>query len=166
MPIFPCDRIPNHMSKEYYSELLTAYQQHMRPGAHGAVLAETEELVINGRTVSLSFMPHELIPEEGVVICRTDVARFTRWPADDLCRLLLQANNLWAGSKGSTLGLRGSDTLMMSAARRMGSLSVATFGAMLDTLCMDADDWAARLTAQPKNEPSPPDFQHMLHMRA
>ena len=64
MPIFPCDRIPDHMSKEYYSELLTAYQQHMRPGAHGAVLAETEELVINGRTVSLSFMPHELIPEE------------------------------------------------------------------------------------------------------
>lgn len=154
------------MSRDLYSELLTAYEQQVRPGASTFDLPRTEELVVNGRVVSFSFVPNEGSPEDGMVIGCTDVARFTQSPSQDLCRLLLQANNLWAGTAGSTMGLRGNDTLMMSTARRIGSLDAATLDAMLNTLCADAEGWAGRLTAQPKSEPSPPDFQHVLHMRA
>lgn len=153
------------MSRDLYSELLTAYEQHLGPGASALDLPRTEALVINGRAVSFSFVPNEGSSEDGMVIGRTDVARFTQSPSQDLCRLLLQANNLWAGTAGSTLGLRGHDTLMMSTARRIGSLDAATLDAMLNTLCADAGNWAGRLTAKPKSEP-PPDLQHMLHMRA
>jgi len=154
------------MSRDLYSELLTAYEQHVSPGASTLDLARTEELIINGRAVSFSFIPNESSPEDSMVIARTDVARFTQSPSQDLCRLLLQANNLWAGTAGSTLGLRGNDTLTMSAARRIGSLDAATLDAMLNTLCDDAEGWAGRLTAKPKRDLSPPEFQHMLHMRA
>lgn len=157
------------MSKASYLALLTAYESNLGAGASGLGLVQTEELVVDGRVVTLSFTPDDYSPENGVVICRADVARITKWPADELCRLLLQANNLWAGTAGSTLGLRGDDILMMSLARRIGSLDVATFQAMLNTLCSDADNWAARLTGKSQNtptQPTAPDMQQMLLLRA
>lgn len=157
------------MNKASYLALLTAYEQHIGESVPGPGLAQTEELIIDGRVVSLSFTPDDYSPENGIVICSVDVARITKWPADELCRLLLQANNLWAGTAGSTLGLRGDDILMMSLARRIGSLDVATFQAMLNILSSDADNWGSRLAGKPKNTPSQPaapDVQQMLLMRA
>ncbi|MBH1965481.1 MAG: CesT family type III secretion system chaperone [Comamonadaceae bacterium] len=152
------------MSKSQYTDLLCAYEQKARPGVVSADLARTEELIVHGRSVSLSFSPEENYPEDGKVICSTDIAKFNQEPAADLCRLLLQANNLWAGTAGSTVGLRGNDMLLMSASRRIGSLDADNLDAFLSALCADADSWAARLTAKPPKENPPPEY--MLHMRA
>ena len=157
------------MSRSGYLALLNAYEQHVGVDRSAPGLAQTEELIIDGRVVSLSLTPDDLFPENGMVICRVDVARITKWPADELFRLLMQANNLWAGTTGSTLGLRGDDILMMSLARRVGSLDVTTFQSMVNTLINDADNWAARLTGKSGSkpaQPATPDMQQMLHMRA
>ena len=152
------------MSNSLYLNLLAAYEQHARPGVVSIDLPHTEELIIHGRAVSLSFKLHENSPEDGMVICRTDLARFNESPAEGLCRLLLQANNLWAGTGGSTLGMRGEDVLIMSQARRIGSLDITMFDALLGALCADADSWTARLTAKPQAELPRP--ESILHMRA
>ncbi len=156
------------MGKEAYLKLLDAFaQQHPSPGASVAGTRGAEEFVVHGRTVSLSFKADERFPEDGMVICRTDVARFKGdGPPHDLVRLLLQANNLWAGTAGSTFGLRGKDTLMMTCARRIGSLNVAALDGLLNLLCADAGNWAGKFAAAPKSEPPPPDFHLMLQMRA
>ncbi|MET4580086.1 type III secretion system chaperone [Ottowia thiooxydans] len=153
------------MSNRQYFDLLTDYEQQARPGVVSMDLASTEELIVNGRAVSLSFVPHETSPEDGMVICRTDLAKFSQDPGADICRLLLQANNLWAGTAGSTLGMRGNDMLIMSASRRIGSLNPDTLDVFLGVLCADADNWSARLSAKPKVEAPPQDYM-LLHMRA
>ncbi len=154
------------MSKESYLKLLVAHGQHVPSGASVSDFFGEEKLVFNGHNVSLKFRANEMFPEDGMVYCRTDVVSFNHRPEDDVLRLLLQANNLWAGTAGATLGLNGSGTVMMTVARRIGSLNVVTLDAVLNMLCADAERWARRLTAKPKSEPSQPDLQHMLQMRA
>ena len=62
-------------------------------------------------------------------------------------------------------GLRGHDTVMLSAARRIGSLTAATLDALLASLCVDAQTWAAQLT-RPASPPATGAGAAMLHLRA
>ena len=106
------------MSQDRYLALLRA---HARRRPDHADAAQAQAVVIDGRRISLWFEPGpEAAPDDGQLLCRIDVARFPDGPSNAVCRLLLQANNLWAGTHGATLGLRGQDTVMLSAARRIG----------------------------------------------
>lgn len=155
------------MSQDHYLALLNAYARRRPADQAAARLAQTQEVVINGRAISLWFEPAGpgAAAEDGRLLCRTDVARFPAGPSNAVCRLLLQANNLWAGTHGATLGLRGRDTVMLSAARRIGSLTAATLDALLASLYVDAQTWAAQLT-QPARADAGGAEAAMLHLRA
>lgn len=152
------------MRQDRYLALLNAYAR--RRPAHADV-ARTQEVVIDGRAISLWCAPAEAgaDAEDALLVCRTDVARFPAGLPAAVCRLLLQANNLWAGTHGATLGLRGHDTVMLSAARRVGSLSAATLDTLLVELHIDACTWAAQLTRRAA-PPAAGAEAGMLHLRA
>lgn len=154
------------MSSDQELELLAGFEQRLRSGEWSTDAPPTQELVLGGRVVSVSFAPDKTFVEEGKVICRTDIGRVNHWPADSLYRLLMQANNLWAGTSGSSIGLRDDDILMMSISRRLGSISVTTLDTMIRALCSDAEKWSNRLATAPRKEPEPMHFHHALHMRA
>lgn len=154
------------MSRDHDLESLAGFERRLRSGEWSPDSPPTQEIVCGGRAVSVRFMPDKADLEEGKVICRTDIARVKQWPADALCRLLMQANNLWAGTSGSTLGLRDDDILMLSISRRLGSISVTTLDNMIRVLCSDAENWSGRLAAAPRKEPEPAQFQYAMHMRA
>lgn len=154
------------MSKDQNLELLASFERQLRSGEWSPDSPPTLELVMDGRVVSVSFAPDKTFAEEGKVICRTDMARVRDWSADAACRLFMQANNLWAGTSGSSIGLRDDDILMMSMSRRLGSISVTTLYTMIRALCSDAENWSNRLATAPKKEPEPMHFHHALHMRA
>ncbi|MGE8657680.1 MAG: type III secretion system chaperone [Achromobacter sp.] len=152
------------MSQDRYLALLNAYARH-RP-AHAEV-ARTQQVVIDGRAVGLWCVPAaaDADPGDGLLVCRTDVARFAQGLPGAVCRLLLQANNLWAGTHGATLGLRGHDTVMLSAARRIGSLTPASLDALLAGLLVDAQTWTAQLTRRATPAAAGAEAG-MLHLRA
>lgn len=154
------------MNKDQNLELLASFERQLRSAEWSPDSPPTLELVMDGRVVSVSFAPDKTFAEEGKVICRTDMARVRDWPDDAACRLFMQANNLWAGTSGSSIGLRDDDILMMSMSRRLGSISVTTLYTMIRTLCSDAEKWWNRLATAPKKEPEPMHFHHALHMRA
>lgn len=149
------------MSQDRYLALLNAYAR--RRPAHADV-ARTQQIVIDGHAISLWCAPADSA-DDALLVCRADVARFPAGLPNSVCRLLLQANNLWAGTHGATLGLRGHDTVMLSAARRVGSLTAATLDALLVELHVDARTWAAQLTR--RATPSAAGAEAgMLHLRA
>ena len=156
------------MNQDPYSALLMAYEQRLRPGAEAFELPRTQELKLDNHIVSLEFAPHPDGAEEGMVICRTDVFRFQEQALDFVYRLLLQANNMCAGTRGSTLGLRGTDMVMASMGRRIGSLDADALDALLRALCADAEIWRRRLSAhgQQRSSPDTAQMSHMLEMRA
>ncbi|EGP46431.1 type III secretion system chaperone [Achromobacter insuavis] len=153
------------MSQDRYLALLDAYAR--RRPAHADV-ARTQAVVIGGRAISLWFEPAgpDRPADDGRLLCRADVARFPAGVPLSVCRLLLRADNLWAGTHGATLGLRGHDTVMLSAARRIGSLTAATLDALLASLCVDAQTWAAQLTRPASPPPATGAGAAMLHLRA
>lgn len=154
------------MFRDHNSELLAEYERRLRLGDWSPDSPPRQEVDRGGRLVSLSVAPDRAHSQEGKVICRTDIARVKQWPADALCRLLMQANNLWAGTSGSTLGLRDDDVLMISISRRLGSISVTALESMIRVLCADAETWSNRLASSPKKEPESMRFHHAMHMRA
>lgn len=151
------------MSQDRYLALLDAYAR--RRPAHADV-ARTQVVVIGGRAISLWFRPARpnRHPDDGRLLCRADVARFPGGVPAAVCRLLLRADNLWAGTHGATLGLRGDDIVMLSAARRIGSLTAATLDAMLTSFYVDAQTWAVHLT-RPAAAPAT-NGAAMPHLRA
>jgi len=152
------------MSQDRYLALLRA---HARRHPDHADVVQAQAVVLDGRRISLWFEPAgpDADPDDGQLLCRTDVARFPGGPSNAVCRLLLQANNLWAGTHGATLGLRGQDTVMLSAARRIGSLTPATLDALLASLQVDALTWAAQLT-RPAGAIRTDADPGLLHLRA
>ncbi len=154
------------MNRDQELELLARFEQRLRSGEWSADAPPTQELVLDGRVVSVCFAPDKTFMEEGKVICRTDIVRVSHWPSDSLCRILMYANNLWAGTSGSSIGLRDDGILMMSISRRLGSISVTTLDAMIRALCLDAEKWSSRLPATPEKEPEPMHFHHAFNMRA
>jgi hypothetical protein len=140
------------MSHDQYFSLLRDFDAQYPTGRARASLAETQEIVVAGRTARVWYQPDADNPDEGTLLCNIDVLRLSTPPNADFCRTLLEANNLWAGTRGTTLGLRGDDVVMLSAARRVASLTPHTLAALLHALGRDAQAWQAHLTAMLRAE--------------
>lgn len=147
------------MSMQQYSRLLSHLRQVVDDGVD-----ETEpqslSLIINGRRVVLTVMPD---PEnqESDVMCRVEAARLQDGERQDAYRRLLEANLLWRGTRGATLGLLGQDRVVLSVTWRLGSLDPVSLGRMLEGLVKDAVAWAAKLerlgaASLPKNASNSP----------
>lgn len=131
------------MSSDAYLALLRDFET--RFIQNGPSVAQTQEAKVGGFTVRFWFSTPEGEGEGGNVLCRVDVLRLAEAPSSDLCRLLLEANNLWAGTHGGTIGLRGENVVMLSASRPVASLSTERLAAMVNAMCRDARAWRAHV---------------------
>ena len=130
---------------EHFEYLLKSLAQQASGVADVSRLFDTGEIRIGQRTIDISYKADEDNEAKGTLLCRAEVVRFLALQAEGTYRLLLQANYLWSGTHGATLGLHGRDVVIISAARRVGPLDVAKLIVMLTSLARDAQLWSFAL---------------------
>lgn len=152
------------MPREPYLVLLVALTQHLR-GLDPDAFVLAQSLVIAGRRMDFSLARDSHDAAEDRLIVRCDVLRLPVAASEAVCRLLLRADNLWAGTRGATLGLRGDDVVMLSESARIASLDGAGLAALVAGLRRQVETWAGRLARM--THPSPAFADAMpLHLRA
>lgn len=79
--------------------------------------------------------------EDWIMAC-VDVGPAPAAQAEEVHRLLMQANNLWAGTRGNTLGLYGDDdAIVLSRSLRTDEVSPQVLENTLRALVEDARRW-------------------------
>lgn len=151
------------MPEEPYSVLLESLARRLR-GVDPAALGHVQSLQIDGRCIDFSLQRDRYDRAEDRVVLRCDVAQLSGGGSESLCRTLLRANNLWAGTRGATLGLRGEDVVMLSESARIGSLSVERLAALVTGLRRQAEHWAGELAVL--NVVAPAALAIPSHLRA
>jgi hypothetical protein len=100
-----------------YTELLTGLAKHLGlPEA--SLLAETQELVIDDLKIGFDYEPidaNEPVYGDALFFCVLGRPAAERQAA--IHRLMLEGNNLWAGTGGGTLGLQQDTGTAILAAR-------------------------------------------------
>lgn len=136
------------MSLKRYHSLLDAY------GCAAMAGGQPVTVLIGMQRIHLHFVADEEDPSEDLLMARTDVLHLPRAPSVQVCRSLLQANAFWAGIQGGALGLRGTQTVMLSVSQRLALLDAGRLAVLLQQMAEDARRWAVFLqvpdTAQPQ----------------
>lgn len=138
---------------ERFKHLLDEFAQQTGNATDVSRLFDAGEVRIGQRTISIGCQVDDSSVGESMVVCRCDVVRFLSLQAEGTYRLLLEANYLWSGTHGATLGLRGRDMVIISIARRIGSLDATKLGSMVASLARDAELWSFAL-GRPADLPS------------
>ena len=100
---------------------------------------ETEEVVIDDVTVSLFFEGDE---ELGDVVFFSLLGKPSAERLPAVTRVLLEANYLWAGTGGATLGMSPDDGTVIIAARLpLDTLNGAALASLLDSFVDSASFW-------------------------
>ncbi len=146
------------MSQQSYLALLDALARRSR-GLDPRAFQEAQNLVVAGRRIDFSFEPNPLDETESRIVLRCEVAHLSEPASETLCRLLLRANNLWAGTRGATLGLRGDRVVIASEAARLASLDPERLASILAGLIEQANAWAAELDVPASDRHLP--LQHL-----
>lgn len=148
---------------EPYFRLLEALAQGVR-GMDPAAFRRAQTLEVRGRRVDF-FLERDLHDRaEDRIVLRCDVTHLPASASEPLCRLLLHANNLWSGTRGATLGLRGEEAVMLSVAARVGSLDAARLATAITGLLRQAERWTEEIARSALSAPDAP--SHSLHLRA
>ena len=146
------------MPHKPYFALLDALARRLR-GIDPAAFSQAQSLVIGGRRIDFSLEPDPHDEAESRLVLRSEVVNLSEPASEALCHQLLRANNLWAGTCGATLGLRGDNVVIASETARLGSLNPERLARLLSSLRDQAQAWAVELTTTPvKHAP--------LHQRA
>ena len=146
------------MSQQSYLALLDALAHRSR-GLDPRAFREAQSLVVAGRRIDFSFEPNPLDEAESRIVLRCEIARLSEPASEALCRLLLRANNLWAGTRGATLGLRGDQVVIASEYARLASLNPERLAKIMAGLIEQVNAWATELDDQPFNRHIP--LQHL-----
>ncbi len=152
------------MPHEPYLILLDALAQHLR-GVDSAAFAQAQCLVIDGKRLDFFLERDACDAAEDRLIVRCEVMRLPGAASEEVCRLLLQADNLWAGTRGATLGLHGDDVVIFSESARIASLEGEGLVTLVQGLRRQAEIWAAELDRETRQRPVVADFA-LLHARA
>ena len=100
---------------------------------------ETEEVVIDDITVSLYFEGDE---DLGDVVFFSLLGKPSGERQPAVTRVLLEANYLWAGTGGATLGMSPEDgTVIMAARLPLDTLNGAALASILDAFVDSASYW-------------------------
>lgn len=90
----------------HYTELLTGLGR-LLGLSDAARLAETQEIVIGDFTVGFNYEPFDADdPSVGDVAFFSVLGRPLANLQGDIHRLMLEGNNIWAGTRGATLGVQ------------------------------------------------------------
>lgn len=152
------------MPHEPYLILLDALAQHLH-GVDSAAFVQVQCLVIDGKRLDFFLERDSYDAAEDRLIVRCDVMRLPGAASEEVCRRLLQADNLWAGTRGATLGLRGDDVVILSESARIASLDGAGLVALVQGLPRQAETWAAELDRELRERAMIADFA-LSHARA
>lgn len=133
------------MPEDPYLILLDALA-HRLPGVEPARLVQAQCLQMNGRRIDFFVQRDASDQREDRIVLRCDVVQLPAPASEEVCRQLLCANNLWAGTHGATLALRGDDTVMLGISARIASLDGAGLAQMLNRLYREAGRWVEKLT--------------------
>lgn len=140
------------MLDDPYSGLLAALARSLR-GLDPTAFPDIQSLVVNGRRVDLFLEPDQLDRAEDQIVLRCDVLQLQAGASEAVCRLLLRANNLFAGTRGATLGLRGEDVVLVSTSARIRSMDAARLATAITGLLRQAERWAV-LILRAQSEPA------------
>lgn len=141
------------MPHEAYVGLLKALAQQLR-GVDPVAFVEAQNLAVSGRRIEFSLERDAHDAAEDRLIVRCDVLRLPAPASESISRKLLRANNLWAGTRGATLGLRGDDEVILSVPARIGSFDGVRLAVMVAGLLGQADVWALELGRNPGLNPN------------
>lgn len=132
------------MLDDPYFALLEALAHGLR-GVDPAEFVRAQSLEVRGRRIDLFLERDHQDRAEDRIVLRCDVSQLPADAPAALCRPLLRANNLMAGTRGATLGLRGDDVVMLSASARLGSLDAARLATLISGLLRQAERWAMEI---------------------
>lgn len=138
------------MSQKPYFALLDVLARRLR-GIDPTAFGQAQSLVVAGRRVDFSLEPDPHDELENRLVLRCEVTHLPEPASEFICRLLLRANNLWAGTRGATLGLRGDRVVIASETARLGSLDPDRLARLLASLLDQTEAWAAELTGTPEH---------------
>lgn len=118
-----------------YTDLLTSYAEFVGLSPAGDLL-ESEELVVGDVNIGL-------MNDDGDVVFFTRLGRPPAdKPAEDVYRLMLHANALWAGTGGNTLGLhQPSGEVMLCGRVATANCSAQGLAVLLDSFVDVARVW-------------------------
>lgn len=133
----------NLMSNHVYQPLLDALAQRAQGRLSQANVGG--EFMIARHLVGWTLTCNGADSAEDMVVCRAHVGWIEPEQAVDAYRMLLQGNNLWAGTQGATLGLCGRYQVIITAAYRAASLDLSRVGDWLVSLARDAQTWSLLL---------------------
>ncbi|MCD2514219.1 type III secretion system chaperone [Comamonas endophytica] len=133
------------MPEDPYLILLDALARRL-PGVEPARLVQAQCLQMNNRRIDFFVQRDASDRGEDRIVLRCDVVQLPAPASEEVCRQLLHANNLWAGTHGATLALRGDDTVMLGISARIASLDGAGLAHMLNSLYREAGRWVEKLT--------------------
>lgn len=133
------------MLDDPYLALLEALAHHLH-GVEPALLVQAQCLQLNGRRVDFFVERDGSDSAEDRIVLRCDVLQLPATASEEICRQLLHANNLWGGTHGATLALRGADVVMLGISQRIASLDGAGLAHLLNGLHHEAGRWAEKLS--------------------
>lgn len=125
---------------------------------------ETEEIVIDDLTVSLYFEGDE---ELGEVVFFSLLGEPSSERMSSVTRVLLEANYLWAGTGGATLGIRPDNGAVCIAARfPLDTLNGRALASLLESFVDSASFWRRYVAGEiGSGKPSPNGFEMNFAIR-
>lgn len=135
---------------EYYLQLLSGLANHLGLPSPEDFLA-SEELVINGQNIGFVFEPLDPgEPEAGDMLLFAVLGAPPAHRQPDVHRLLLEANNLWVGTSGATLGLQqDTGNVVMATRLPMEGMTPEQLAGILETFLDTALFWKATVAGDP-----------------
>lgn len=111
------------------------------------LLPDTQELIIGDHAVGFAFDAHDVNePVAGDILFFCTLGNVAAEREVNLYRLLLEANNLWSGTGGATLGMqRDTGMITLSARLPLEGLEAPHFAEVLDAFADTADFWSGVL---------------------
>ncbi len=135
------------MSQTPYFALLTALARRLG-GIDPTAFNASQSLIVAGRRIDFTLEPDPYDDNENRLVLRCEVAKLPSPASEDVCRLMLRANNLWAGTLGATLGLRGDRCVLMSETARLNSLDADSLVNLISNLRDQAELWSREVVIQ------------------
>ncbi|MBY4599475.1 CesT family type III secretion system chaperone [bacterium BD-1] len=141
-----------------YPALLSAFADAVGLPDAGAFL-KTEEVVVDDITVSIYYEGDESI---GEVVCFSMLGKPDAADLPKVSQVLLEANYLWAGTGGATLGMSPEDQKIMCAVRlQIDGLTGESLASTIDAFVDTASFWKRWIAGEVESKPAPgmQDFQ-------
>lgn len=151
---------------EHYVQLLSGLANYLGLPSPEDFLA-SEELVINGQSIAFVFEPLDPNePEAGDLLLFAVLGAPAADRQANVHRLLLEANNLWSGTSGATLGLQqDTGNVVMATRLPLEGLLPEQLAGILETFLDTALFWKATVAGE-QAEVKPAVAHHHFDLRA